>query len=532
MQKARKSSKKIKGSLLSLLQWVWSGIWKFITILFWLLTQLVELLAWAASELSRGLGEAFGTLKKAAVRRNFEVLLSPLQGLLVLIWQLVVASFWLFIQLIESNAWYLSALVKVIKQTPNLGNLWRRPSPAQPASPKTHSSKALAPNTDNQEKAKITKKAKIAVKTALLYGLVGLVLLSVAGVAAIALLPATQVFEADLVVRELSFHYVGIKNPNKRFLQEIRGLEQLTVTGQQRFVLAGTFQSEGDPRLEELNRITVELPSDRSQWSATPARQGTIEGTIYELDPEELRSSGLTSARERETSRLNSKLNLKELRLRRNTRVLGLSYDSALRRLSLTLQPDIRANSLQLSLGSEPLQVTLTDYRIPELEARDSLPGFAPPKSLEFTFIPDKGELSLSLPERTSLVGILPKDETNANTSQWLQGNLDVSEVWFEELGSYDRLNPEANRSTILEGRVRMAGRSLQLEKHQFLIAGKPGIQRLRYLGMIPEGQSLLEVRLAGKAKRIQVALDRDFPVASIQSSILEQWLSRNRINN
>ena len=78
-----------------------------------------------------------------------------------------------------------------------------------------------------------------------------------------------------------------------------------------------------------------------------------------------------------------------------------------------------------------------------------------------------------------------------------------------------------------------MRNETLEIDKNQFILTGKPGIQLLHQFQIhsdpeLPQG---LAVRIRGKSAQIQVGIDRQFPVNSIQANFLTKYLSRDAIS-
>jgi hypothetical protein len=92
---------------------------------------------------------------------------------------------------------------------------------------------------------------------------------------------------------------------------------------------------------------------------------------------------------------------------------------------------------------------------------------------------------------------------------------------------------PEAlngKSKTILQGKIRLGDQTLDIEANQFFIPGKPGIQTIRHLQIQTKEPPGLEVRLRGQAAKLEVGIDRDFPVNSLQTNILNRYFSRDAI--
>ncbi len=317
--------------------------------------------------------------------------------------------------------------------------------------------------------------------------------------ALVTLIPSQHKFEGHLLVQELSF---TTNQPNQLFLNSIRGITQLVCQGKQTISLTGSFQSNTEPKFNQVNSLDIELYSPNSHLIIAPA------------NPE-----------------VSSEIELIELRLQEPTNITSLIYNAFGNRLALSLQPinfqpqNTTSNSLQLYLGEQPLKIILEGYRLPKLVLQDSSDA---PNSLELTFSPDIKDLKLALGELTNLSINLPNPE-RVDSTQWLWGNLSVQDINFTTVQRTGvDATDELDTSTILKGTIRMSEKELPIEPNQFLMIDDPGIQKLRHLQIKhPEG---FEVRFAGKTKLVQVALDPDFPISKIQSSVLNRVFSNELV--
>ncbi|MBW4570539.1 MAG: hypothetical protein KME31_21690 [Tolypothrix carrinoi HA7290-LM1] len=334
------------------------------------------------------------------------------------------------------------------------------------------------------------------------------------GIVLAGILPSRQIFEGNLVVTNLSFTYIG-EEPNKLFLNNIRGISQLEGEGNQTLILNGRFSTPSNQALNkqllQRNSLTIKLPHEKSQWIINPA-----------------------------TNKQPSELKISELKLQTNTSIDSLSYKPYNRKLSLSIKSS-EAAQLALELGEYPIKFTFTGYQLEELKLKDS------PESLELVFQPNNPQLNLSLTKLTRLSVNLP-DPRKVSSEDWLWGDLAVKNVHFEQSKQTGRnVNDEKYNSTIIKGQIRMGERELKVESNQFLLISKPGIKRLLNLEVIPPkppqeinvqiaGETVevsappegLEVRLVGEADQIQVGLDRRFPVRSIKSSFLANFFSND----
>ncbi|OUL35188.1 hypothetical protein BV372_11710 [Nostoc sp. T09] len=318
-----------------------------------------------------------------------------------------------------------------------------------------------------------------------------------------ALLPSTHIFEGNLIVEEMSFTYDD-RQP-KLFLQSIRHISSLESEGIQSLTFTGKFTSASSPQLNQLNTLKVELTDSKSRLIITPAN-----------------------------SKETSEIDLNELRLQPNTKVMGLSYDFYRRRLAFSLQPQPtpelgnQPNSLQIYLGEQPLKIILEGYKLPGTNLPKNPDEQAP---LEFNLNPDNKELNLKINQDNTIyltTSKLPED----NDVQWFRGKIATKDVKFQRLERSGDIRDDLAISTIVEGKVRMAEQEREIKQNQFLMSEKPdvplNIELIRHLQIVPKKG--LEVRFAGKTQQLKIGLDKDFPVSTIQGSRLDGILPRDAI--
>lgn len=342
-------------------------------------------------------------------------------------------------------------------------------------------------------------------------------------------LQGRYVFEGNLIVQEMSFTYTG--DQDRRFLRTLRGIKGLDVEGSQPepFVLTGKFSSPTDPvlnqKLNQLDRLTIELPYSSSRLIFAP------------------------------TTPDSSNLDLLELRLNPQTEVNQLTYQSKPDQLSFCLQsasvsptlclygsnvPDadtsspMPISSMELRLGQQPLTVNLALFNIPELGIQTDINA---PQDLSFQVIPDVDEKLLALlsPSRVyiDLPTITPSTNSKtANFRQWFWNDFNVAQVRFFRIENPDSAKDVARTSTILAGDVRMQGQRMELQENQFLIVdSQPGIRKLRYIQLHPEQPQGLQTLISGESSSIAVGLYPEYPVQTIEPSLLSKYLSQEAIN-
>ena len=318
-----------------------------------------------------------------------------------------------------------------------------------------------------------------------------------------ALVPGVHVFEGNLIVEEMSFTYAS-EQP-QLFLQSIRHISNLETQGIQTLTFTGKFTSPSAPQLNQLNTLKIELTDSTSKLIITPIN-----------------------------SPKNSEIDINELRLQPNTKVMGLSYDSYRQRLAFSLQPQPtpelgnRGNIFKIYLGEQPLKITLEGYKLPGVKLPKNLDEQAP---LEFDVNPDNKQLNLKISQENTIYLTTSKPPED-NQQQWFHGKIATKDVKFQRLLRSGDIRDDLAISTIIEGKVRMAEQEREIKKNQFLMSEKPdvplNIELIRHLQVVPKKG--LEVRFAGKTQQLKIGLDQDFPVSTIQGSRLDGILPRDAI--
>ena len=325
-------------------------------------------------------------------------------------------------------------------------------------------------------------------------------LLIFGGLTLAAFVPSTHIFESNLTVEEMSFRYAG-KEP-KLFLDTVRGITSLEIEGKQNITFTGKIQSKSTPALNQLTILEIEPIDSTSKWLIATAN---------------LKQS--------------SQLEFTELRLQPDTQVDKLSYDTYRNQLAFSLTSNTpvekpsNTNILQLSLGNQPLKVSLEGYQLKNVK----LPIHSEKqRQLEFILTPNNQEFRLNLADPVTIY-LQPPAPKNNEFKQWFRGKIEVKNVQFQRL---DRTGSNQGDnlpiSTILNGEVHMAEQERKIKRNQFLMVEEPGIKLIRYLNIVP--QKGLEVRISGKSKLIQIGLDKEFPVSRIQASWLDGVLPRDAI--
>ncbi|MBP0021976.1 MAG: hypothetical protein J7647_31015 [Cyanobacteria bacterium SBLK] len=312
------------------------------------------------------------------------------------------------------------------------------------------------------------------------------------GIAISSLVNVPHPFEVSLIVKELSF---DTQKPNQLLLKDLYEIPEFAIEGKQTFTLQGQFSNENIPELDRLDRLEIELDNEQSLWKIAPTDSNNP-----------------------------SDITIDELRLNHFTTVEGLNYNPFNNnRLAFSLQPvrqneSDRPNAIDLYLGTQPLILTLEGYQLKNLNLPPEINSSDP---LELIFTPNISEIQLDLPETASFAIALP-DLKQVDSTNWLWGNLIVKNTQFYILERTASETTDARyRSTIVEGKIRMAQQELTLENQQFFLSDPPGIEKITSIQIQENG---LEVRASGTTHQIKIGLDPDFPISSIQSN----WIARH----
>jgi hypothetical protein len=298
----------------------------------------------------------------------------------------------------------------------------------------------------------------------------------------------------------MSFTYND--NQPKLFIGNIKNIKELETEGKQKLTFTGSFQSESLPEINKKNSLEIQLTDRESKIIITPA-----------------------------SSKTESEINLKELRLQPQTRIDKLNYDFYRQQLAFSLipKPLNNPNPLEIYLGKQPIKVIIQGYKIPGLKLPKSQDDQT---QLEFIVNPDNKEFTFKIQENTDIYLTLSKPP-KYESEQWFRGKIKTKDVKFTRAERNGNLRDDLETSTIVEGKIRMAEQDREIKKNQFLMGEdtkKPlNIQLIRNLQIISDKKGI-EARFSGKTKKIQIGLDQDFPVSSIQGSWLDGVLPRDAI--
>ncbi len=340
------------------------------------------------------------------------------------------------------------------------------------------------------------------------------------------------VFEGTVIAQEISFTYTG--QQDKRFLNPIREIRNLDLEGSQSepLVLIGKLSSmsSNDPtlnqKLSKLDKLTIQLAYAKSRFIVSPVNPNS------------------------------SELSILELKLMPDSRVNQLAYNPKAEQLSFCLQiasrpseiclfPDnlvdqstesvsTSIGNLQLSLGQQPLTVTLALVNIPELGIKADVNS---PEEITFQFTPTNDELVLPVHSPSHLFIDFPKlpsvvDSQPDISAQWIRGDIDVENVKFIRFDTTSDVTDELKDSTILDGEIRMGRETMKLQADQFLVPqSQPGIQKLRYIQLHSKSPQGLKTLFAGRSTGIAIGLYPEFPVQKLEPSWLSQYLSQEGVN-
>jgi hypothetical protein len=305
-------------------------------------------------------------------------------------------------------------------------------------------------------------------------------------------------FEGFLFVRELSFNYSGTQS-NKLFMERVPNIKLFSLRGGQIIRLSGDFKHPSQTKLNMQGKLDIELRDDGGQISISPV-------SAEDLDP--LFKTG-------------SELEIRDFRLQPETKIQSLKFNSFASSLffSLITNPSAStpASTMHLVLGNSPLKLSLRGYYLPDLGLEDT--PISPNPLEDIILIPNIQALDLFFDKNIDFY-LEADDEIKVASNQWFSQRFEVSNVEFSEQPN-SSLQDYIPTSSIIEGKVIMSESELQVEDHQFLIYGEPGIKIVRSIE--PSEDKGLAVRFSGKSRKIQVGLDPEFPVASIRSG----WLAR-----
>jgi hypothetical protein len=300
-------------------------------------------------------------------------------------------------------------------------------------------------------------------------------------------LPVSYNFEGNLVVKAMSFTYSG--DIDKPLLNGIQGVKNLDIMGSnfQAVVLEGSFSNNSD---SELDRKLKTLPENKLKIKFPYPNSRLIFKGLCEGQPQgDCPDNG-------------SSLSLLSLPIKPGTKVQQFAYNPSNQELSFCLQagkesPEAcsspeslisnqsryfqEVGSLQLQLGQQPLEVSLENVNLPQLNIKTEI---GVPTIIDFQYQPTSQEPTLKLSSPTQVYIHLPKlpPQVQPSKSEWLGEDFAVQNVRFSQPKKTGKVTEEMEDSTILQGEIRLKKEKLQLQAQQFLIIEppKPGIQRLR----------------------------------------------------
>jgi hypothetical protein len=331
-----------------------------------------------------------------------------------------------------------------------------------------------------------------------------------------------HVFEGNLITNKISFVYAGTQN--KLLTNPIHEIKKFELQSQQTLTLNGKFSSTSEPKLNQLQQITINLTDAKSKLiiePSEPKKPSEIELTEIRIQPNtEINQLTYNSYGDILSFCLDKGNNPDKLCLQTDT---NFSIDAA----KSSQTKATKLGTLNLEIGSQPLKINLEGYSINELGKKDTPENR---NSIEFIFTPQSSEFEFNLTAPTTLYINLPKVKPEVS-SQWLRGNLAVENVRFIESDRTGNVKDDLEISTILEGKIRMAEQELELKPNQFLIADKPGIEFLAKIGVRSQPPQALQVRFSGRSEGIEIGLDPNFIVDSIRPSFLAKYLTKDTIS-
>lgn len=331
-----------------------------------------------------------------------------------------------------------------------------------------------------------------------------------------------HVFEGNFITERISVIYAGNQN-NKLFLNSIRGIKKIELQSQQILTLNGKFSSTSEPKLNQLQKLTINLTDAKSRLIIEPSeakKQSEIELTELRIQPNtEINQLVYNSYGDILSFCLDKGNNPEKLCLQTDTHSINTAKSSQAKATKL--------GKLNLEIGSQPLKVNLEGYSIAELGKKDTPEN---PNPIEFIFTPQSSQFAFDLTPPTTLYINLPKITAEAST-QWLRGNLEVENVRFTRSERTGNVEDDLEISTILEGKVRMAEQELELKPNQFFLTGKPGVKLVNKIQVRSQSPQGLQVRFSGRSEGLEIGLDPNFIVDSIRPSFLAKYLTKDAIS-
>ena len=304
--------------------------------------------------------------------------------------------------------------------------------------------------------------------------------------------PVTSQVEADLSVEQMLFTASGIEA--QLFIERIPRIKEITLTGPLQLSLRGKITNASDSNLNGQGLLRVKLSKKSDFISISP------------------------SANSRTSS-----VEIREVRIQPGTTISRLSRPKT-NTLSFKMTPEATnegvLNNARLLLGRNPLQVSIETSST--LSSRILSKASEEPTFVDFVLEPEDFESVLQLNQEVDFY-ISTNDLEESHT--WFQKRIRVSEAGFNYYSDTGQLSDRVQVSSVVKGLVRTANKNIEIEPNQFLMLSPPGLLVVRDIKFGAE-QGLV-VRASGKSNLIQVGLDPDFPIASIQSSLLVRYLPK-----
>ncbi|MGJ5634448.1 hypothetical protein [Nostoc sp. CALU 1950] len=331
-----------------------------------------------------------------------------------------------------------------------------------------------------------------------------------------------HVFEGNLITERISFIYTDNQN-NKLFINSISKIKRIELQSQQALTLNGKFSSTSEPKLNQLQQISINLTDAKSKLiiePSDPKKQSEIELTDLRIQPNtEINQLTYNSYEDILSFCLDKGNNPENLCLQTDTNSIDVAKSSQIKATKL--------GELSLEIGSQPLKINLEGCSIAELGKKDTPEN---PNPIEFIFTPQSSQFAFNLTPPTTLYINLPKVTPEAS-SQWLRGNLEVENVRFTHSDRTGNVEDDFEISSILGGKVRMAEQELELKPNQFFITGNPGIKLVTKMQVRSQSPQGLQVRFSGRSEGIEIGLDPNFIVDSIRPSFLAKYLTKDAIS-
>lgn len=312
-------------------------------------------------------------------------------------------------------------------------------------------------------------------------------LTSFLSVIVISLIPGEHSFELHLVANQFQFTLNKPSNDEdlRPVLKDIRNVSKISIKGkyERPTPLRGNFE----PSLRG-NNLKFEMPFESSK-------------VIFSYEERDENTLG--------------RIDFGDLTLQPDTNVI-LRYLSDKREIEVDYWPpsnskNTRTAKADIILGSQAIKLQFENCKINS--------KFYP--VYETKFIPLGSEFnSLQLPADGIFSIFLPSTSNKEiSTPKWFLVDVEVRNVDF--LATETSLDNYDSYSSILEGKAYLKNKELAIKPDQFLIvktskaSKSSGISKLTHV-QISEDKNAFDIRAWGRASKIKIGLDKDYPLEEV----------------